>query len=158
MAMAGLDYSHVREPDYNPDSYRQTPEVTRWIEHTGRQVLEIWKQRHDLRKSALERAGEVETRSRTVYYDTDNISENQTESLRLCRDCPGVWKIVSHSSRGKRILAIHVPRKGCRRCSETGYQWYEKENSRHLDAVYLQDRPNDAFLTKTNRPQTGDRY
>ena len=33
LAMAGLDYSQVREPDYDAQRIRQSPEVTRFIEN-----------------------------------------------------------------------------------------------------------------------------
>ena len=158
MAMAGLDYSHVKEPDYDPESHRQTPEVTRWIEHTGRQVLDVWHQRHQVRRRRIENGGEFETRTRTVHYDTDSISESQTETLRLCRDCAGAWKIDSRSSRNSSIVIIRIPRKCCPACRDTGYAWYEKERNTPRDAVFLQDRSEDTFLTHKNRLQTGDRY
>jgi acetoin utilization deacetylase AcuC-like enzyme len=32
LAMAGIDCSHVKEPDYAPDKIRQSPEITHFIE------------------------------------------------------------------------------------------------------------------------------
>ena len=54
------------------------------------------------------------------YYDTDNIQEAQKETLRICRECSGALKIESNSSRGYKVLAIHVPRKACDACQEPG--------------------------------------
>ena len=33
LAMAGLDYSYVQEPDYDPDKIRQSPEISNFIEN-----------------------------------------------------------------------------------------------------------------------------
>ena len=45
LAMAGLDYSNIREPDYDPDRIRQSGRVTEQIEATGAEVLKYWTQR-----------------------------------------------------------------------------------------------------------------
>ena len=34
LALAGMDYSIVKEPAYDPESIRQTPQVTQLIERT----------------------------------------------------------------------------------------------------------------------------
>ena len=48
LAMAGLDYSRLREPDYNPSRFRQSAEATQWIERTGERVLESWHNRQQI--------------------------------------------------------------------------------------------------------------
>ncbi len=45
LAMAGLDYSHVREPDYDPAALRQSAEITRTIEEESAEVMKLWKKR-----------------------------------------------------------------------------------------------------------------
>jgi hypothetical protein len=48
LAMSGIDYSRVKEPLYDPEKYRQTPEVTMNIEKTGETVLSYWRNRREL--------------------------------------------------------------------------------------------------------------
>ncbi len=52
-AMAGLDYSHVKEPDYVPGRFVQTDQMKREIETTVAQVQKIWDERDELVKDAL---------------------------------------------------------------------------------------------------------
>jgi hypothetical protein len=147
LAMAGIDYSRVREPDYDPDRIRQSPEISRWIEDTSKIILAGWRQR-ERRWEALQDAKEFDERSRNIYYDTDNISENQKETIRICKDCSGVIKIDSSSNRGVHILAIHIPRKACDHCMELGYEWYDGANPDGYDKIFIQDRVADKFLER----------
>jgi acetoin utilization deacetylase AcuC-like enzyme len=48
LAMAGMDYSHLKEPDYDPVKIRQSPEISRWVHKTCDKVLENWHQRRHL--------------------------------------------------------------------------------------------------------------
>lgn len=147
LAMAGLDYSGVKEPDYEPERIRQGPEISRWIEDTGKIVLAGWRQRERIQEE-LQASREFIERSRNIFYDTDNITENQKETIRACRDCSGVFKIDSSSSRGFHILAIHIPRKACGRCIEYGHHWFDTADAAGFDKIFLQDRTEDKFLER----------
>lgn len=144
LAMAGIDYSKVKEPDYDPERIRQSPEITRWIEETGKTVLSNWQQRKNI-QAQLQEAKDFEVRSRNIYYDTDNIAETQEETIRICRDCGGALKIDSSSNRGERILAIYIPRKACKACRNMGRKWYDTADSNDFDKIFLQDRPADMY-------------
>jgi len=147
LAMAGLDYSGVKEPDYEPERIRQSPEISRWIEDTGKIVLAGWRQRERIQEE-LQDSREFIERSRNIYYDTDNIAETQQETIRICRDCSGVFKIDSSSSRGFHILAIHIPRKACGKCIEYGHNWFDTADAGGFDKIFLQDRTEDKFLER----------
>jgi acetoin utilization deacetylase AcuC-like enzyme len=146
LAMAGLDYSKIREPKYNPDKLKQKPEISRWIHRTGDQILTNWRQRDQLRAHALSAQNFAE-RTRSIYYDTDNISEKQAETLKVCADCSGVLKIDSSTDSGRRILAVHIPVRACSNCIALGYEWFDAADPKKYQAVYLQDRPNDTFTS-----------
>jgi len=148
LAMAGLDYSSVKEPDYEPARIRQSPEISRWIEDTGKIIVAGWQQRERIQQEQQD-FGEFIERSRHIYYDTDNIAETQKETVRVCRDCGGVLKIDSSSSRGLHILAVHIPRKACGRCIEFGHLWFDKADAGLFDHVFLQDRTEDQFFERT---------
>jgi len=144
MAMAGLDYSHLREPDFNPDRLRQDPDVTRVIEKTCNYALEIWNKRAAITHTVRQKPGCGE-RSRQIFYDTDNILETQEETIRICDDCAGALRIDSISDRGVRMLGVTIPRKACPRCVEQGHQWYEGGDRAHYRHIFLQDRVTDRY-------------
>ena len=144
LAMAGLDYSRVREPRYDPDRIRQTPDITAYIEKLGKKVLEFWGQREKI-KSQLRGTKEFVERTRNIFYDTDNIIEKQKETIRVCDDCAGAIRMDSSADRGAHILGLHVPIKACRKCKEVARQWYESGRKDAFDMVFLQDRTEDKY-------------
>ncbi|WP_028323171.1 histone deacetylase family protein [Desulfatirhabdium butyrativorans] len=147
LAMAGLDYSKVTEPNYNPMALRQKPEIMTWIQRIGDQVLTNWKNRNQL--SEMARGDKrFEERSRTLFYDTDSLVEDQKETLRICPDCPGAWKIETECQKTQRALAIHVPVHACSDCRNLAMDWFEQGARQDFDAVFLQDRPQDRFVVK----------
>ena len=144
LAMAGIDYSKVREPDYDPQRLRQRPEVTRHIEAVCEAVRGLWDQRETKRSQALNEKT-LDHRNRNIFYDTDMIHESQKETVRVCSDCAGALRIDSSSSRGIRILAVHIPRKACAACHETASQWYASADRGEFDHIFLQDRIRDVY-------------
>lgn len=147
MALAGMDYSKVREPDYQPDKIRQSGDTTRYIGKLTEVIRENWGKSTEMREK--HRAGaKFAKRERNIFYDTDQIHESQRENLRVCPDCSGVLAIDSDTDRGRQIYAVHIPRKACKACQELGYEWYEACRDRRYDAVFLQDRTKDQYLVK----------
>ena len=148
LAMAGVDFSRVKEPDYDPAAIRQTPAVTAAIEKMAQEVLAIWQQRKNL-KDQLLRQENPRQRNRNIFYDTDGIHESQTEKIRICPDCAGALRIDSTSDRGMHVLAVHIPRKACAACKATGYEWYDAADLDRFDRIFLQDRPEDTYHEKS---------
>ncbi len=146
MAMAGLDYSQLREPDYDPARLRQPSAISRAVERSCDEVLQIWRGREQLRGDG--KAGTLATRTRQIFYDTDNIFETQEETVRLCGDCGGSLRINSTSSLRKHLLGVHVPRKACPACREQALRWYEEADRSRFSHIFLQDRTTDDFLEK----------
>ncbi len=145
LALAGIDYGNVREPDYDPERNRQTAAVTAAIEKIGDTVLAVWQQREHIREQLLAKT-DPRRRTRNIYYDTDGILESQIEQIQICPDCAGALRIDSSSDRGTHILAVHVPRKACQKCRQIGHDWYEAADRRQYDMIFLQDRTHDRFL------------
>ena len=149
LAMSGIDWSRVKEPLYDPDKYRQTPEVTINIEKTGETVLRYWQNRNKIAERMRDKK-DFDERKRNIYYDTDNIREQQKETVKICHDCAGALRIDSTSDRGARLLAVHIPLRACGKCRELGYIWYHSAESNIYDMVFLQDRIEDKYLERTN--------
>lgn len=144
LAMAGIDYSHVTEPDYDSRKYCQSPEITSRVREVGNTIREIWQKKDDFKKRACG-SDTFQQRRRSIYYDTDQISETQQETIRICDECAGALRIDSAASPGRHILAVHIPRKACPACRQTGRQWYESADEMLFDMILLQDRSRDTF-------------
>ena len=144
LAMAGLDYSHVREPDYDAAKIRQSPDVSESIKQVADTILSYWQQRQHIQTQVQSKANIFE-RQRQIFYDTDGITETQTEQVKTCTECGGVWQIDSASDRGQHILAVHIPFFACSDCQDMGYRWYEEAELDRFDFKFLQDRSTDKY-------------
>ena len=121
LALAGLHYTSVREPDWPPDSATQPQAVTDAIARTVTALQGLWATRREADLEAIFGAGQFFQRRRDIYYDTDNIMERQSEQIRLCNTCSG-WRSIrsealhAFSGRAVRIGAVIIPRRACRQC------------------------------------------
>jgi len=149
LSLAGIDYSKVKEPGYNPERIRQKTEVTRWIQKTGERILSNWQQREKIKEQA-QSGKKFDQRTRNVFYDTDSLLEKQKETLRICHDCSGVLRIDSSSDRGHHILAVHIPRKACRECRELGDKWFDSKDAGSFEMAFLQDRTADRYVVRSS--------
>lgn len=162
-AMAGLDYSHVKEPDYIAGQFVQSEEMVRSIESTVAQVQEIWDERDVLVENALAELGDFYRRRKRIFYDTDMINENQEESVRLCPDCSGYMTISSQAQRGYGILntayCVSIPRHACSNCKADAMEEYKEhiEDSKY-SFVYLQDKDREKYLAYNVRTRNQKSY
>lgn len=162
-AMAGLDYSHVREPDFVPGRFVQSQEMKREIEATVGQLQRIWEERDALVENALSELGDFYRRRKRIFYDTDMINESQEEAVRICPDCAGYMTIASAGQRGYGILntayCVSLPRGACSSCREDAREEYEEHvGDRKFGYVYLQDKDRDAFRSCNNMTRTQKNY
>lgn len=147
LAMAGLDYSRVFEPDYNKEALKQDKRITKHIEELSQHIYSIWKNKEALAKEKFKNKKEVRL-DRQIYYDTDGIMERQSQIFNVCDQCSGLNFIDSQSDKGDHILAITIPRKACATCQKKGYELYKDASNRKYTNIYLQDRVNDEYLSK----------
>lgn len=147
LAMAGLDYSQVMEPDYNENALKQDQQITNYIKDLSKIVYDRWQNKDDLAKEAFKNKTKV-TRTRQIYYDTSAIMESQTQTYNICKRCPGVDEIDSRSDKGDHILGITIPRKACLSCQKKGLNLYNKSSLRKYTNIYLQDKAKDKYLSK----------
>jgi acetoin utilization deacetylase AcuC-like enzyme len=147
LAMAGLDYSQVREPDYDPARLRQSAEITQRIDAEIEAVLGLYKTRN-ARKERLAGGTKYFKRRKAIYYDTDGISEQQEETVRICGDCGGLVMIESVADTGQRIFAAILPGRCCPACRTHGEQFFERTNPGKYNRVYFQDREKGLFRVK----------
>ena len=136
MAMAGLDTSCVKEPTYDRDYQPEPADITRYIE----QMVGELKDMHLSRGVEADKNpdGEIITRQRNIFYDTDAIQETQTERVRRCRTCAGALSIQTSSTRGFSALCVHIPRHACEPCVRQARAWAEAGAGK--GRVLVQDR------------------
>lgn len=154
LALAGLDYSAAREPDWSEGKVRQSPRVTEAIKETVGQLQEMWRTRQDADLAEIFGTGPIFKRHRRIYYDTDNIMEEQVEQIRLCSNCSGWRSIYSGAAQGlgiglgrtAMIAAVLVPWHTCTNCREEAEaKFQEAERSGRFRYVYLQDVERDIY-------------
>lgn len=138
LAMAGCDYSAVREPDFNPDQIREEPDTMNYIKRLCLQLPDLY---FYPKPGAVEREGRYFIRERQIYYDTDNISENQREELKDCDNCSGIRIIKSSTHRTGSCLGIELPWKCCPACEKEGYERFNRKND-GFQIVQMLDREN----------------
>ena len=147
LAMAGMDYSHVKEPDYDPLSLRESDEILRKIEKDAGEIFRMWKKRDTLKAKLVGNAQYIRRR-KSIFYDTDGISEQQEETVRVCEDCGGLVTIDSMADTGVRIFAVIVPGQNCPACRQAGEEVFEKTGKGKYQQVFFQNRDRDFFITK----------
>lgn len=142
MAMAGLDFSRVKEPEYNPEKYDDSKKIEK-IKNICSQVRETWNKRKiDFENDYSD--------SDSLYYDTDGIMENQRENIYRCKNCSGFTEIISEADTGYIIKAIFLPRKSCNDCQKRAYSLFEKADLSKYDYLYIQDNQNDNYKIRGN--------
>ncbi|MDR3361761.1 MAG: histone deacetylase [Desulfovibrio sp.] len=138
LALAGLPFEDVREPDFNPERVRQRPEIGRYIAGLCDQALALFRNPPSTPSDGQEDGGWW-TRRRNIFYDTDMLRENQHEGWRLCADCSGLGRIETDSDRVARSLCVLIPRHACPRCRAEGLALAEKgrKNGRYAHVLVL---------------------
>jgi hypothetical protein len=143
LAMAGLDYSSVREPNFDPEKLKQDKKITDYIKDITDRIRDLY---FDPPRDAL-KGDEHEgffSSSKDVYYDTDQISESRLDQVRLCGNCPGVLKIETWSTANPLSCGIEIPRKACEKCLATGTRLFEeahlKGNYRFIQLINRKDK------------------
>lgn len=146
LAMAGLDYSHIKEPDYHESNLRQTPQVTEYINKLSQLILYNWKHKEE-QQHVVYGGKEDYQKVKQIYYDTDDILENQTRTFTHCSHCSGLELTDSTSSTGYHILCITIGAHACSSCREKGYEMYRTPSSA-CTHIYLQDRAQDTYVDR----------
>lgn len=140
LAMAGMDYSYVREPDFDKEAIRQEADVTQYIKKLSRDILDRHRRARDFVMRGM--PGNYFVRKKSIYYDTDGIREDQVESIMVCDDCGGVLKIETISSVNPLCLGVEVPLGACDRCKSEGYRILEeaREKGKHAHIQFINRR------------------
>ena len=137
LAMAGVDYSHVKEPDFDREAIRQDKNISSYIEKVAEAVLEAY--HNPPKDKSTARYGEYAVRKKQIYYDTDGIRENQVESVMCCKKCPGVLHIETVSSVNSLSFGIEIPFGACKSCRDEGIRVFReaKESGKYRTIHFI---------------------
>lgn len=147
LAMAGLDYSNVIEPDFHISKISQTKEVTNYIKDLSEQILYIWKNKEKLAEQTFKKQ-DVYTFKRNVFYDTSNIREQQIRKYYSCEKCQSISTIDSKNDKRDHIFAITIPRDSCEDCLKKGKDLYKNTSKNDYTQIFLQNKKEDRYLDK----------
>ncbi len=145
LAMAGLDTSHVREPGYKSENFKQSQKMNQDIENLCAQALSIFQNRQNTKKGFFDKNSVVKRKQ--IFYDTTGFQVSETRIYHLCKECPGYTEIIAEGL-SQHIYGFSVPFNSCKRCQSKARDKYTKTRPSHDTLTVLQDRPADIFEKK----------
>lgn len=119
LALAGLPADDIREPQWTPQSERQSARVTDYIAGLCEAVVNGYRNPPSCPDEGAEERradGVWWSRSKHIFYDTDMLREQQRESWRICPHCTGLGRFETSSERVRRSLCLLLPRQACEHC------------------------------------------
>ncbi|MFZ5649612.1 MAG: histone deacetylase [Bacillota bacterium] len=153
MALAGINFTNVREPDLASSNFKENPDRFAQVQKMAEELLNTWNRRDKADIEKIFGTGKFYQRKKQIYYDTDYIEEEQFEKVRLCGSCPGYIVIESKANRGygdtNRLLAISIPVDACQNCQTEAYSAYEEgmHDQKPYNFIKLQDKSTDTCLS-----------
>ncbi|MGB9802590.1 histone deacetylase family protein [Desulfofundulus sp.] len=150
LALAGHDYSNVREPQ-GPGMMQENQERVARVKRVVEQLRNVWENRDRADLDKIFGTGPFFQRRKHIYYDTDYIEEEQLERVRRCPNCPGYITIDSRADHGyghpSRVFCVSIPFTACGTCQGEAYDAYEQARKiEQYQFIYLQDKSTDTFL------------
>ena len=154
LAMAGMDYSGVIEPDPDGKKPEGSDVAGDSIRRSVVDLKEKWQKRGEIDNEPHAGTGEefkirngFYYREKGIYYDTDNIREEQQEYVKICDSCPGFIEMQSKAAAGafssRRVKIFSLPHRCCSNCREEAREKFfafKHKGSGKFDGVYWQDR------------------
>lgn len=142
LAMAGMDYSKVVEPDLSMlrvQDKRCNQRVDQLIEQVG----EIYFNRAKTQKQLLDKCGGIWQRRKGIYYDEEGIREQQLETVHYC-SCGGYFTIQT-AAEGTRFgdqsaFIACLPRYACAKCRQQAHdEALREKKSGRWQYVFVQN-------------------
>ncbi len=145
LAMAGMDYSHVQEPDYDPRRFTQPAEMSRYIEALCAKALGVFSARGTKKQEALQQR--IVTKQKNIFYDTTGFHVQENTSYHLCPACPGYTEVKA-TGHNRHIHAYTVPFNACPKCQGRARDSFITTKPTPQTMIVLQDRIDDSYETK----------
>lgn len=150
MAMAGIDFSNLREPDYAPSRFTESESNMEYIRSLVEHQLGNFRNREAVVEENLKQSGEFFSTTRSIFYDTEYLREEQRLDVKICHDCCGYRKIASSCTQGSgshySVFCVSLPAACCPSCTARALSDYdEMKKKKSYDYIYLQDRVKDEY-------------
>lgn len=145
LAMAGMDYSRVVEPDTRY-LRKQDPRCNKRVDQLIKESGDIYFGRKEMQKRLLAQCNGVWGRKKHIYYDEEGIREEQYEIVHYCKTdgCRGFFTIET-SAQGTRFgdqnaFIACLPRNACYKCRQKAYdEALRQKNSGIWQHVFVQN-------------------
>lgn len=144
LALAGMDYSHVVEPALSRYDTSTDARTMEYIHKLTDTMLEVLHAPGRLSSDEYSLKNGWWTRQRNIYYDTDNISEQQEDRVLACEDCSGLVERATKTTYTKNSLCLHIPHGACQQCIAKGYELFDTALASHKP-VELYDAVADVY-------------
>lgn len=143
LAMAGLDYSKVVEPDQSA-LRPQDPRCEKRIDELIEQVGALWDNRVAKGDELRRRCGGTWNRNKSIYYDEEGILERQLETEHYCSHCHGYLTISSEAENtrfgNQDAFIVTLYREMCPSCqAKARDEALRAKKSRKWQYVFVQD-------------------
>jgi len=145
LAMAGMDTSHVREPDYDPERFRQSEDMNNYIEDICNQAVQIFADREKMKKEYAGKETVVERKQ--IFYDTTGFQVAETRLYKLCSHCPGTSEVVAEGLH-QHLHGFCIPFNSCPACRRKVCDEFAATDGERDTVTFLQDRVEDVFERK----------
>ena len=149
LALAGKNYSYIREPGLENQNSQESKKTMKYITEYTNKMMNIWQSKDNLDLTEIFGKKDIYRRDKHIFYDTDNLSETQEETIYKCSKCPGLLAIDTYLRKSSKNLCISIPIYACPECLKKGKELFEKECKRNnYQQIYLQNKAEDIYLTK----------
>jgi acetoin utilization deacetylase AcuC-like enzyme len=153
MAMAGIDYSNLREPDLPQKPFKEDPSNLENIKAMVDYQLKNFRSRDHVIEKNRKLGKDFFSYRKQIFYDTEYMVEKQNVKLRVCRSCTSYRVIDSaaaHGGRNYRAFCISIPLYCCDNCRDEAWELYKKMIKQNSDynMIFIQDRANDSYACR----------
>ena len=142
LAMAGMDYSKVLEPDMS-ELRKQDPRCNKRVDQLIEQVGNLYFNRESTKKELLQKCNGVWQRKKHIYYDEEGIREQQVETIRYCNSCSGYFTIQTAAEDTRfgdqSAFIVCLPRDICPSCRQKAYdEALREKKTKRWQYVFVQ--------------------
>ncbi len=150
MAMAGIDYTNLTEPDFSQRKFRESPINMKKIQSMVRTQLSNFRNREAIIAKNKKQGKDFFSYNKNIFYDTEYMVEKQRVKLRVCNLCSSYRIIDSsadHGDKNFRVFCISIPIYCCNNCRDEAWELYKKMSKQKSDysLIFIQDRANDKY-------------
>ena len=143
LAMAGLDYSKVVEPDTSL-LRGQDPRCNQRIDQLIKEAGNIYFNREKVSRELLKKCGDAWQRNKHLYYDEEGIRESQVETVHYCKNCTSYFTIGTEAEDTRfgdqNAFVVCLTREICPTCRQKAYdEALRQKKSGRWQYVLIQD-------------------